>query len=945
MPLDAEKYKKLKSLLAGGELSDEVRAQAEAAVAEFDAPFMAEHAAGVSMPTEYTPPSPAEAAKLAGEETASALVRQLDPMLPLQPQVLAVQPATTHRGGDQAAAAEWATGRLDNPEGVVVVYEAPAARVRQRLMEDPSLFRAIGYDTPMSAEDAINIEADHPIVQAYNDFEWRRTAEAASKTGKTAYRYSRAPFMQGGEAGGVLDTLGAKAKFGALPVLDATTSFVMGYDEAANFGAASRAAEAGLLDGEGGNAFGKPPEPGTVPGSVKLDVGGKNEAVGLSQGSGSTAEDLDVLREEHPGLVAAGNVMGAAPGVIKSLAKGAVGAVSKTGGEAVERGLAALEHWNPANSLWDWVSNGGKGWISKTANPVAKLGSDVLHASGGAAADQLVREGVRAGAELAGTGETSVTPQGAVDRGLDAAKHGALFGAPFALASRLGSGGRQMVEDRFPHIEEAAPHLQWGASSVVTGPRLVPETRELVREARRRKVSPVGTAAEEIAPVIAETAARGTKVARGRAAAERSNFKNTPEGTARQPASHLTRASLEDLREGHQPKPDGTHKPVDESHREAKRVFNRQAADVSLDPIDGAVELSAAEAGAFLDRRAQAKLFKDDIEAAAAGQAKKTVDRKAYLATQPQLKRGEINEEIDAAIDDLMPMDREGATISVDQRKALYKDAEQQVLKERVGTEMVLEPFGGSLSEYLKQRGKEKVYVTPEAYDATRTDRILEGLKSQKLKDAAQYDRDQFTKDGKRGGYSLDRQRQDQAVKKAEATEKAVAPDGDAFKSVVRHGFPRAGDEHDVAAMREVAGQAGPEVSEKLDKIRSLNSALDVTGRSWFAGKEGGKQGFLSLGNQADFASLRAYPVLRSLDTMGGLARGGAGRLETMGKGNDESEERRRQRDEKRAPAYKAKTAAARGGTDPKGRRDEARKARLARVRAAREKRRAGASR
>jgi hypothetical protein len=496
-----------------------------------------------------------------------------------------------------------------------------------------------------------------------------------------------------------------------------------------------------------------------------------------------------------------------------------------------------------------------------------------------------------------------------------------------------------MVEDRFPHIEDAAPHLQWGATSVVTGPRLTPETRELVRDARRNKVTPVGKAAEEIAPAIAETAARGTKVARGAVQAERRNFRNSPEGVARQPATHLGRASLEDLREAHQPLPDGSLKAVDDSHREAQRVFNRHVADASLEPIEGAIELSAAEAGEFLGPRARYKLLKKDIEEAnarAASEPKADIERDGFLRTiKDKRARDAAEEELDASIDDIFG-DRTPTA-------AARAKAEQTVLREMV-EEASFVKANGSLAEYLKQRGKDKVYIKPEAYDATRTDRILEGLKSQKLKDAAGYDRDQFTKGGERGGYSLDRRRQDQAVKKAEATEKAVAPDGDALKTVVRHGFPRAGDEGDVRAMREVAGQAGPGVSDKLDKIRSLNSALDLTGRSWFAGKEGGRQGILSLSNQTDAAALRAYPVLRSLDTMGGLSRGGAGRLETLGKGNEESEDRRRARDEKRTPAYRAATTTA-SKADPKSRRDAARKKQLARVRAAREKRRAGASR
>jgi len=942
MPLDAQKYKQLKAMVdSGASLSDDVRSQALTAIQSYEDEFLSGGWGGAQNAPEQGLSVPQPAAAPTESDLAQSVMRRLDPSLPVPAQALAIQPATTHPKGDQAAAAEWSTGRLDNPNGVTVVYEAPVAKVRERLMESPGLFQALGYEAPLTPEAVMALEADDPVVQSYNDYEWRRVADAASKAGRTAYRYSRAPFMQANEHGGTLDTLGTKLKFGALPALNIGSAFVMGYDETASFGGASRAAESGLI----GDV--QPPPAaaqGVVPGSVKVG-GGKDEVVGaLGQEGGSMVEQLDTLREEHPVATTAGEVIGAAPGLVTGAVKGAVGTVSRAGAEAVERGLGQLAHWNPANSLWEWVTNGGKGWASKVANPLLKVGSDILHAGAGAAADQLTREGVRAGTELAGTGETSVTAQGALDRGLDAAKYGAALGAVPAVASRAGGAGRQAVEDRFPHLQAAEPHLQWGASSVVTGPRLKPETRQVVREARNKGVSPVGALAEEVAPAVAETAAKNTKVERGRVEAQRGNFRNSPEGATPQPMTHLGRASLEDLRSGHQPLPDGSLKAVDDSHREAKRVFNRQVSDISLAPVDGAVELTAAEAGAFLDRRAQARLLKDDIEAAAADQAKKTVDRKGYLATQPQLKRGEINEEIEAAIDDLMPVDKEGATLSIDQRTAAYKDAEQQVLKERVGAEMVLKPFGDSLAEYLEQRGKSTVYVKPDAYDATRTDRVIDGLKNQKLKDAAQYDRDQFTKDGERGGYSLDRRRQDAAVKKAERVEKTVAPDGDAYKTVVRHGFPRAGDEQDAAAMREVAGQAGPEVRKKLDDIRSLNSALDVTGRSWFAGKEGGRQGILSMSNQADAASLRAYPVLRSLDTMGGLARGGGGRLETIGKGDEESEKRRRERDEKRAPEYRKATAGQSSKSDPKARRNDARKKKLARVRAAREKRRAGAS-
>jgi len=445
MTISAQQYERVKKRLAeqGAELSPEVREKALAAVTEFENQFLAKGVgAGQPRPEGDQLQVISQGPQVTADSLANDVKRKLDPSLPVQPQVLSIQPSTTHPQGDQAAKDEWIRGELSNPNGLVVVYDAPAQTVRQKIMEDPQILKALGYDMPLTPDAVMNIQSGDSIHQAYNDYMWRQVADAGVKAGKTPYRYSKAPWMQSGGASGVLDTLGTKLKAGAMPAAETATAYVMGVDELANFGLASQVARSGAFDDDeytkqkkAENAKNYPPRPTAIPGAKPMG-GGNDEMVG-GIGSDDYADDMDAIREEHPVAVKAGQVVGAVPGAVeaggKLLAKGGakvVGALApaaKAAAEGVEaaagRGLEALSHWNPANSLWEWVT-------SKTPTAVpggvgaSMLGAARTTAQGAVAAGahQLGNEAVKAGVELATTGDTGSTVSGASRRVLDAAK-------------------------------------------------------------------------------------------------------------------------------------------------------------------------------------------------------------------------------------------------------------------------------------------------------------------------------------------------------------------------------------------------------------------------------------------------------------------------------------------------------------------------------------------
>jgi hypothetical protein len=427
-------------------------------------------------------------------------------------------------------------------------------------------------------------------------------------------------------------------------------------------------------------------------------------------------------------------------------------------------------------------------------------------------------------------------------------------------------------------------------------PRLSGETKEIVKRANAAGDQPGDLLAEEIAPAIQDAAQGNTRAARVEADIERRAYQATPEGSAAQPVSHLERMSLEKLRDYHQPQPDGSLRPVGKGFREAQQVFNRHIDGVSLEPAKGAVELSADEASAFLGTRQRYQLLKDDIEKATAKRNATPIDRKAYLESVDPKQRAAIDEELQASIDDLLPLDKSGAPKSVDERTAQYKAAEQQALRERVDAEMTLEPFGGSLGEYLRQRGIKTVYVKPAAYDARRTDTLVGELKDPDLIEAAKYDRQQFPKKGEsgqrgsedgRGGYELMRRRQDSRISKAEEVEKSVAPGGDAFQPVAGLYQSRPGEKQLVDKVKSLADQSG--TREQLDRLRGLQETLAIQNRASFRGPQGQTRSPFAPQNMMDAAQLRfGFPALKALEgPLGPLRGGNAGRAALLGNSED----------------------------------------------------------
>jgi hypothetical protein len=432
MPITEEQYNRVKqALLAAADdpdsMSPEVRARAEAAATEYEA----------------------------------GLAKQLDPDLPPMAQALSIQPATTHPEGDAAAEQEW----MRNPggaNGTVFVYEMPLERVKKDLLEHPDQLGAMGYSRiPPTPEDIQGMDENSSIYHSYNDMKWRETADAAAKSGKRAYRYSKAPWLQGGGVMNTLSSLGMKLHAGFVPGLEQFSTFVMGMDDMASFGAARAAQE--TADSAGSEY--RPPKPddgkeyywhptlGWTPAELKYEgpemVGGvipTAQAEGLSQ-----KETNRMLEGEYPNSYLAGQVMGVVPGALE----GAVKAVGKTVGaaglktvekvaEAAGKGLERLAPWSASNALYEEVASGGNKLLARAGLNASALPVTAGAAAGfaGGALTQGAQEAVDAAANYVQTGDTGTTAGDAVMRSLGAGLAPAVVGgAGSALGTAAGKVG------------------------------------------------------------------------------------------------------------------------------------------------------------------------------------------------------------------------------------------------------------------------------------------------------------------------------------------------------------------------------------------------------------------------------------------------------------------------------------------------------------------------
>jgi hypothetical protein len=596
-PDDADSIAKVQAALADYEQKNDIAA---------DDPGTAREVSALSAPTEGLPSQEEISQQLSHDAPAPAadprvdrLLGMLDPMQPLVPQALATLPATTHPAGDEAAKDEWVQGDLDNPNGKVIVYDAPLSKVREDLANNPALLDYIGLHMSPGA----TVEKGDSVEQAYQAHHWRMAANSAAEAGKTAYRYSAAPWLGDGKNASLLDSL--KTKLGSVPG-DALEAFVLGYDDLANFGAGRAARESG--------AFAPSKEPGmfqTEESKKRWDASTQaardaqlrqTKSVGgiPARGEGSERERDTMLDEEHPIAHALGQVAGIAPGLVEGAAKGlyrGAKALVGAGVEAAEQGTKSLAEWSLSNGLWDAITGGAKAAERGVVN-------STLRGGGAAATDQAVREGIQAGSRYAETGDTGTTLKDVGEHAAMAAGGGAVL---HALGTGLRKGASGFAENvrTGPRYEGAPGRLESHGVEVRVGRGHVDP--QIVKDAALRGRKEGGR--DALTVLASDLDEPLGDVARGRVAkaeqAEASTVathRGTPEAGYTLPARNLAETSVEKLRELTSPVPKkglpGVAKPGSES--EVKGIFNKNIEGVSTRKTAHGIPLTADEARSFL---------------------------------------------------------------------------------------------------------------------------------------------------------------------------------------------------------------------------------------------------------------------------------------------------------------------------------------------------------
>lgn len=566
MPLTYEQYQQKKQLLAsGGDFSPEAVAKVQKAIFDYEDQFLGK-AKG-----DEAPLAPGESMRVLGpgagaamaptqDQLAQRVLSQLDPTHPIAPQVLSISPATTHPDGDDAAKDEWHRGDLSNPNGRVVVYEAPAKVVREALLANPQLYKSFGFSVPLTPEAVMSIQPGDSTVQAYNDDQWRQVADAAAKAGKTAYRYSKAPWLGDGNGAGVLDSLTTKVGAAAKPAAESATAFVMGVDQTAAFGAGRAAVEA-------------------VNPELKDPTFGQERAGGIPDSDARTHNAT--VQEEHPVLYGLG------------------------------QGLGVLAPWGVANKVFGATI----GAASKVAAPVAEAagaagglirgGAAVAGAGVAGGAVQAGEEVVHAGANLARTGETGTTAREAAGRIGDAARTAAVIGAvghgAVSAARGVGNWVREgeYLEGLPGRIERQGVEPKLGRGYVDP-----PAVRSAKAEAKAgmRDDKPIDVFAERLDKPLTEASKAHVEGTNLRVKQRKAAVYASPEGKKLLPAENLAKESLGQLRKrtasirGAAPTPVGTPNAA----TPVKGIFNTNIEGVSVTPKEGWIPVPVREAAAYL---------------------------------------------------------------------------------------------------------------------------------------------------------------------------------------------------------------------------------------------------------------------------------------------------------------------------------------------------------
>lgn len=498
-------------------------------------------------------------AKAADDHTA-----EMDPQHDLLPQALSMAPATTHPEGDQAAEQDWKSGNGAN--GSVFVYDMPLQIAKKKLLEDPAVTQAMYPNLPpgsITPEEIARMDHGSDVYKTLNDYEWRKAADAAASAGKVAVRYSKAPWLHGSNASEVVNNLASKVKGAVQPYAEGVTSFVMGVDDTAAFGAGRAADEI---------ANPSMPSPNEILGIESVG--------GVPSGDARSRNQMAV--EEHPVLHALG------------------------------QGVGMLAPWGATNKAYDFIAKGGEKLLGTAAKGIAPV---AVSAASGA----LAGAGVQAGQEAVGMGaraaETGALPTGddlseAGERVKNAGLLSGGLGAGGELVGQAAGGAANAINQRFRGIPKKLSDAGVEMSPF-RGPVLSPTTQSLVQAAEKEGVQAGDKLAQQIAPAIKTAAKEEVDSALATVSAKHKEVAASREGQMLIPAQNLVQESLNQLRKKHSAMPGGELKTLDVSGvtPKIKRIFNNQIADVSTTPVKGAIEMTPTEAEAYLGKDFQERLL------------------------------------------------------------------------------------------------------------------------------------------------------------------------------------------------------------------------------------------------------------------------------------------------------------------------------------------------
>lgn len=750
---------------------------------------------------------------------AQGVDQQLNPSLPLLPQALTLQPASTHPEGDEKAGEDWIRDPEKASQGAIFMYEPPLQAAKKELLENPSIIRALyqelGDDYIADPQEIAKLTPSDPLYQAYSDYKWREAADEAAKSGKTAYRYSKAPWLQGPEGLSALDTLGLKAR-GAVPVAGAQEMrFVLGLDKAATLGAQGRGTFATAQSANPTLPY-QLGNPG-IPGATDMSAP-PNSRNYVEEREKNGPQGDEYRNDEDPSKESYDQFMSGGHGVA-----------------ALGQGIGTLAPWGAANRAFALASG--------AAAPIAGLGTSTLRTglaaaaggAGGAALEQTGLEGVNAAAQAGSGQQTDLS--GAPGRiGISSVLGGATGGA----LDFLGGGGANYIRHESPRYGGAIGEFEaaGGKMGLLGGPKAPPEAEKAVLEARARQVDPVDVQAQQLAPKIEASVAANKAAVREQIAQKNAPFYASNEGQMRLPVSNVEATALDILRRGHAPDSAGALRPnVDPAAvRKVRSIFSSEMDRATTKPAEGALELSPQEAETFLTPLRKKELLAE-ITPKKGPKAPTTGSREIDLEAPGEETAGE------ASLEEALRKKGIDKVYVVPRR---YTAAEHENAKERLQT--------------LKDSPNPAQREARELYLAVLKDRDARPL------------------NGVPGAWSAQQQQNAKALGVMEDEASLAAPQGNSFRPLVDYSKRHKGQVELTDAVRGAAGRAG--VREELDRMRVLG-LLDNLNRlsSPLGGTVGGFQRS-ALGPNAlfDAGTLGAgYPLLRLLEgPLGGL-RGGVG--------------------------------------------------------------------